>query len=198
MRPEAYLDTALELWGAGGETTICTLEGNCMAPLLQEGDRLTIRHGAERIHRGSIAVFRSSEGILVNRVLSCEGSGKPRRFTLKADRSSRFRRGVPVEDILGRVVGVRSARGFRDLEARPERWLGRYLALRSYVAGRAASPDSLRWRCVRWLITLRARLLPTRWSLSLLPHEVVSRATTALHATTSPEAGENKEIKEND
>jgi hypothetical protein len=198
MRPEAYLDTALELWGADGETTVCTLEGNCMAPLLQEGDRLTIRHGAGGIHRGSIAVFRSSEGILVNRVLSSEGSGEARRFTLKADRSSRFRRGVPEEDILGRVIGVRNAKGFRDLEARLERWLGLYLALRSYVVGRAARPDSLRWRCVRWLITLRARLLPTRWSLSLLPQEVVSRATTTLHPATFPKGDEDKEVEQNE
>jgi len=60
--PARYIEPVLALWSAHRERTVCTVVGNCMAPLIRQGDRVVIEHGRRSVRCGDVIVCRSAEG----------------------------------------------------------------------------------------------------------------------------------------
>ena len=175
MIADAHLNGALALWHENAESTVCTLEGNCMAPLLNDGDSILIRHGGYRLRVGDVVVAGAPGEFRVRRVLGIRGRGAARKFLLKSDQEASFWPDVPPHRILGKVVEVRGPQGSLRLDSFGCRVLNRALALRSHVSGRRVTADTLFWKGVNILFAARERLVPTRRSISLLPLRALCR-----------------------
>jgi hypothetical protein len=172
MIPEAHLQSALSLLGRSGEVIRCPIAGDCMAPLLQEGDVLLIQCGNDDIGAGDVVVYGSPGDWWVHRVAGVSSQGGD-HFVLQGDQHSYAHVPVPRESILGRVIEVRGANGRMRLTSGLWRGVNRLLWLRSYVSVRRYRPDSPLWKAVAIVYLLRARFLPRGWSISLLPFRVL-------------------------
>jgi hypothetical protein len=169
MIADAHLNGILTLWHENAESTVCTLEGNCMAPLLNDGDSILVRHGGCKLRVGDVVVVGAPGEFRVRRVLGIRGRRAARKFLLKSDQEARFWPDVPPHRILGKVMEVRGPQGCLRLDSFGCRVLNRTLALRSYVSGRRFTDDTLFWKGVNILFAARERLVPTKRSISLLP-----------------------------
>jgi len=123
-----YLKPVLDLWSERDEETTCTVDGNCMAPLIREGDRVLIRHGRRRLRPGDIIVCRTDEGFRVQRVIRVRGRGGGRSILVKGDQTHACLPPVPVEDVIGTVVEVHGEAGSLRLDRAMPRALNRLMA----------------------------------------------------------------------
>ena len=146
-----------------------------MAPALNEGDDLVVRHGTDGIRTGDVVVFHVPGRFFVHRVLRVNRRDGDVRYLVKADQRREFHGSISGDDILGKVVEVRAACGRVRLDSIPWRIVNRLLALRSYVCGRRFLADSPFWRMVDVVYALRSRLVPTSQSITLLPLKVIRR-----------------------
>ncbi len=173
MIPEAHIRGLLDLQAEAGELSEFALEGNCMAPLLREGDRLRIRHGAAGLGRSDVAVFWSDGRLRISRVLQTSGDGSSRRLLAQSDSMAASPVLVEGRDIVGKAIAVRKGKAWLDLEAPIWRAVGRCLWLRAHVNVRRQSGRGL-WRAADMLFRCRG-LLPARRSLLLMPVSALVR-----------------------
>jgi hypothetical protein len=190
---EAQLDALLKLWGETRETSVSSLTGNCMSPVLHEGDRLVLRHGDGDLHPGDVVVVRSSGGYLVQRVIRIDGREDDGGLTVAGDRLDEFHPSIPRRDVVGKVVGVRIPGGVARLDTRAWRWMGRLLALRAYCTLRSGEAGTPWWRTVAALRAIRSRVLPLRFSITLLPMQAVCRFHRAWNRRPARGGGAVKE-----
>ena len=175
MIPESHKLAALEFWRRGRVRTPLVLEGDCMAPMLNDGDEIVIAHGDDRPRFGDVVAFRRDGRILVQRAIgSCVAQGRT-VYEVKPDAHGLCALRVAPEDLVGRVVEVRSAGGRWDLESAPWRLANLVMGCRSLVAVRRRSGASPLWRTVSWLFRLRKRLVPWADPLGLLPLRLIRR-----------------------
>jgi len=174
MIPEAHIRGLLGLRAEAGVLSEFTLEGNCMAPLLTEGDRLRIRHGTADLRVGDIAVLWSEGRLIVNRVIEVKESGDQRSLRVSSDSGARGPAFAQANDVVGKVVAVRRRDRWLDLEAPLWRLAGKCLWLRAHVNERRRQRKSALWRAVDVAFRCRGRL-PFQPSLLLLPLRVLLR-----------------------
>jgi hypothetical protein len=91
---------------------------------------------------------------------------------------------IPRDDLVGKIVEVRSTNGHWDLQSALWRCANVLMGCRSYVAVRHCERRSLLWRPVSWLIALRTRLLPWESSFSLLPLKLIRCVATSRRRCT--------------
>jgi phage repressor protein C with HTH and peptisase S24 domain len=83
------------------------LRGDSMTPSVRDGDLLTVAPlGDGRIQRGDVVLARIGGRLVAHRVVLVDGANAQ----LRGDASPRVD-AVPVDALLGRVVGVRRRRG---------------------------------------------------------------------------------------
>jgi hypothetical protein len=174
MIPEAHIRGLLGLQAEAGELTEFMLDGNCMAPLLREGDRLRIRHGAADLRVGDIVVLWSEARLVVNRVIEVNERGDERCLRVSSDSGARGPAFAHAGDIVGKVVAVRRRDRWLDLEAPLWRLAGKCLWLRAQVNVQRRQRKSAFWRAVDIGFRWRGRL-PFKRSLLLLPLSVLLR-----------------------
>jgi len=166
MIPETHFQGVLDIWQERCEVSVCPIEGNCMSPVIREGDTLVIKHGPQDIHVGDVVVFGSPGSFLVHRVLKISGGEGNETFILKADRNPTFHQPVSRDEILGRVVEVRGSNGRMCLNSPFWRSLNYMLSIRSYISARRIGAGSVFWRTVNYLFVLWSRIIPDRYSVS--------------------------------
>jgi len=181
MIPSAHFWAACELWTQASERTVCTLEGNCMAPVLYGGDSIVIQHGSGDIGVGDVVVFGEPGAFLIHRVLRVYRRDGRDQFLVKADQRPLFHAPIARDRILGKVVEVRGSNGHLQLDSPLWRVMNRILSARSYVSGRRHEADTPFWRAVNVLFALRSKLLPEGLSLSLIPCRFICCAHRILH-----------------
>jgi len=176
--PEPHKLAALEFWHRGRVRTPLVLEGDCMSPMLNDGDEIVIAHGDDRPRFGDIVAFRRDGRVLVQRAIgTCAAEGRT-VYEVKPDAQGLRAARVAQEAIVGRVVEVRHADGRWDLGSAPWRLVNFIMACRSYVGVRRRAGGSPVWQAVSWLFSLRARLRPWAAPLGLIPFRVVRRAAS--------------------
>lgn len=173
MVPETYVKTVLDIWSECREKTSHTVEGNCMSPLIREGDSIVIEHGRRDITAGDIVVARILSRYNVQRVLRREVKDGSETYLLKGDQSALFYESVSRGDIVGKVVEVSGSNGRLTLDSLFWKGAGSVLLMRSVISVRRMKADSLLWKCVNGLFAIRAALFPGRRSLSLFPFRCI-------------------------
>ena len=173
MVPETYVKAVLDIWSECREKTSHTVEGNCMSPLIREGDSIVIEHGRQDIKVGDVVVARISSRYNVQRVLRREVKDGSETYLLKGDQSALFHESVSRSDIVGKVVEVSGSNGQLSLDSLFWKGAGSILLMRSVISVRRVKADSLLWKGVNGLYTIRAALFPGKHSLSLFPFRCI-------------------------
>jgi hypothetical protein len=169
MIPSAHLQAGLHVLGLRGETALYAISGNCMAPILREGDSLLIKYGNENIRVGDVVVFGSPGDLCVHRVV-CAGSREDLdTFIVKGDLYTNVGPPISRDEILGKVIEVHGSNGHIRFESAFGRSVNHLLWLRSYVSVRRLQADTVLWKATNVIFLLRARFFPRQCSISLLP-----------------------------
>ena len=188
MMPETHLRAALSMLGEEGQEIECTLEGDCMAPLLREGDRMVIRPGLEGLRRGDVVVFWWDGRLRVNRVMAVNGRGAETELTACSDNTFPQPRLVRSANLVGKVMAVGRADRKLDLECWFWRLAARCLWCRAQVNVRRRRRATVLWRCMDFVVRCR-EALPVRGSLVLLPLRVALKVAGRKRADTAPKKG---------
>lgn len=123
-----------------GVPALLTVQGGCMRPLLESGDRALVRP-VSRPRAGDVVLARDGDGTLVcHRVLRRDAGG----VLLAGDRSPAPEL-LPPSAVLGRVDEVRAGGRSYRLDRLAERWLGRLAAALHLLAWRAHPRPAGRW-----------------------------------------------------
>ena len=165
MIPETHLQGVLDLWEQTGEISVCPIEGNCMSPMIREGDTLVIRHGPQGIRVGDVVVFGSPGAFYVNRVLRVEGGDGSETFLVKSDQNLTYNKPIPEAEILGKVIEIRGSNGHLYLDSIFWRNLNYLLSIRSDFAARRNSAETVFWKTVNSLYTLKSKIAPKQFSI---------------------------------
>jgi hypothetical protein len=167
MIPNNHLQAVFDIWSQRGEETACRIAGDCMAPMIREGDSLTIEHGIRDFQVGDVVVFGDPGNISVNRVVHIEYKNGKRVFLVKGDQSWAFHPPIPGDRILGKVIEVSGSNGRLRLNSTFWRVHNYLLSIRSYISGKHLTADSLFWEGAHALFVLRSKILPQRFSIHL-------------------------------
>lgn len=157
---DTYLQPVLELWGEGQEQSRCTITGDCMAPLIQDGDVLVIRHGNSDIHTGDVAVYGEPGNFYVHRVIKMYINNGERTYTLKPDNHYTVRQNIQVGRIIGKVVEVSGSCGHLYFDSWFWRCVNPLLGFTFYSYWRSACRDTFYWRSANNIIRLWRKLKP--------------------------------------
>lgn len=173
MIPNSYLKAVLDIWSERGEETICEIAGNCMAPMIREGDSLNIQHGIQNIHVGDVIVFGTPGNIVVNRVVHIVHKNGGRFFLVKGDGGSGLHPPLSENQILGKVVEVSGSNGHLRLNSAFWKAMNRLLSIRSYISTRELMADSPFWKAAHYLFVVRSKFLPQWFSIQLLLWRII-------------------------
>ncbi len=94
----------LKSWREIEKKSLIGFRGNCMEPVLQDGDVLIVNHDLSDVKAGDIVVFKATQGLMAHRLIELNSVNEQLIFYTKADRS---RQVIPMPEdyILGRVIG---------------------------------------------------------------------------------------------
>jgi signal peptidase I len=169
MIPDSYVRTIRHIWAEGHEETMHSVAGNCMAPIIREGDKITVEHGVDDISPGDVVVARISRTFIVHRVVLREAGDSGECFLLKGDQSSILHESISKNEIVGRVTEVSGSNGHFYLNSLFWKMLNYILSIRSSISVKSIKAGSPFWKAVNFLITCRSRIFNGRCSLSLIP-----------------------------
>ena len=173
MLSEQYLKTVLDIWRERGEQSICSISGNCMFPIIKDGDTLVIEYGNENLRVGDVVVFGSPDEIYVHRVVRIYHRDGKEIFLLKADQHLAFHQPVTRDQILGKVIEARNTNKHLYLDSIFWKCMNYILSLRSYTAGRCSEGNSDFWKGMSSIFALRTKLLPKSCSTVLILRKVI-------------------------
>lgn len=174
MIPETYLKTVFTIWRERGEESVCSITGNCMSPLIREGDSLVIKHGNHDVRVGDVVVYGTPGKFYTHRVVRIRYTEGREFFLLKGDRSPTFDQPVSRDQILGKVIEVRRTDGNLYFNSVFWKYVNYLLSVRSYVSLRRFNVDSPFWRGINLLFVLKSRILPMRCSPDRILWKVIS------------------------
>jgi hypothetical protein len=173
MFPDAYVKTILSIWSERCDKTSHTVEGNCMAPMIREGDCIFVAHGRQSINVGDVVVAGISGSYKIERVIRKEAKNGRDTFLLKGDQSSYVHESVFRSHIIGKVVEVSGSNGHLYLDSFFWKSLNYLLFIRSIILVHRMKADTPLWKVINTLFTLRAAVFPGNYSLSLIPFRCI-------------------------
>ena len=163
------LDAAASLWKKERRELTARFSGTSMQPVIPPGTEVRVRCGAE-VREGDVAVCQEGNRILVHRVIAVSrGSGW---ILTRGDATAVPDLPVRTSSVLGRVIGLVTAQGERDLPEPPDT-LARRLALRACSSLLGTAPPAGRflvrslWFLRKWLLVvppIAARRIRDRFS----------------------------------
>lgn len=162
MIPEARLQGIFDIWEEQGEKSVCPIEGNCMSPMIWEGNILVIEHGAQDIRIGDIVVFGSPGEFFVHRVVHIDSNDEKETFLLKADQNETFHEPVSREEILGKVIEVRGSNGQFRLNSFFWSNVNYILSIRSYISARRLEADTVLWKAANYFYIIKSKIIPDK------------------------------------
>ena len=138
----AGLTSLLDAWAAQGKVSRLRVQGGSMAPLLQPGHTVVVRHGATDIRPGDLVVRLAAPDdaigrqiLLVHRVVRMGRDQAGCWFITKGDRWPRFDPIARPTDLVGKVVAIETGENMIELNRWPWLVLGRLLAVCSLAEG---------------------------------------------------------------
>ena len=164
---DAYLQPVLDMWSEEQEQTICPIAGNCMAPLIREGDLLVIKHGNQDIHAGDVAVYGEPGEFYVHRVITIQKRKGHNYYVFKPDSYSYLRQNISAEQIMGKVIAVQGANGNFNFNSLFWKCVNRCLATVIYSSWRSSARDTLFWKALNNCFLIWHRITPSRYSVNL-------------------------------
>ena len=173
---DTHLQTVLDIWGDKAEQSICSISGNCMAPLIREGDLLVIKHGNQDIHIGDVVVYGEPGNFYVHRLIHVQPNNGTTFYFFKPDHRSSVKRNISADKIMGKVIEVRGANRKLDFNSLFWKYANPFLATVLYVHWRSYSRDTLYWKYINTLFLIVHRMKPKRYSISLNVLKVICLA----------------------
>lgn len=147
-RPSAaQLKAVLDIWSAEGEQTRLPVEGICMMPLIREGDRVHVVHGARAPRFGDIVLFRQEEALRVQRVVRLDRGSD--QCDLKGDSAPTVGSTLRSSDLLGVVVAIERAGNVVRLDRGPWRVVNAVVAWSSYRESQLMQGQGFACRALR-------------------------------------------------
>src|SRR5215472_3280619 len=147
------LDAAASLWKKEGRILTACFSGISMEPTIAPGDTVRI-HCGEPVRVGDVAVCQEGTRVLVHRVIAAS----PERgwILTRGDATAVPDLPIPTSSVLGRVAGLVTRDGDRDLPEAPDS-PARRLALRTCAFWLRSAPPAGRllvrglWFLRKWL-----------------------------------------------
>lgn len=164
---DCYLQPVLDMWGERREETICPISGNCMTPLIKEGDLLVIKHGNQDIHTGDVAVYGKPGEFYVHRVIKIQRKNGNNYFVFKPDRYGYVKHGINDEQVIGKVIEVRGANGNLNFNSFFWKCVNPFIATVIYINWRSYARDIFFWKTINNFFLVWNRIKPSRYSASL-------------------------------
>ncbi|MEW6585574.1 MAG: S24/S26 family peptidase [Nitrospirota bacterium] len=161
---DTHLQAVLDIWNLRNERITCSVQGNCMSPVIKEKDTIVIESGDQDIGVGDVVVFGSPGRFFVKRVVQIYKKGSTIFFLTKGDKNYTFCDPVAKEHVVGKVIEVQSSSGRFIFTSGFWKYLNYILAIRSYVHGQRRRSNTLGWRAINTFFSLRSRLLPRNFS----------------------------------
>ena len=183
MSLDHYFETVLELWSEKRARTQSVISGDSMAPSIRDGDTVVIEHGDGRPRIGDVVVVRREGAIVVHRLIHRDVQGGHERFLTRGDRCRGIDPPVRRDQIVGKVVEVRSEERLLRLDSRWWRGSSFLLARLFYLSGRRhVDEGDLGW-AARLLFAIRRRALPARISAMELLTGALSKTQRSVSAS---------------
>jgi hypothetical protein len=174
--PDDHLQAVLDIWSQKRVRTHYPISGNCMSPMIKDGDTLTIEHGMQDIHIGDVVAYGLPRRPAIHRVIKIVNKDGEKLFLLKPDRSHTPNPLISGEEILGRVIEIHGFNGRLSLTSFWGRWMNYFLAIRSYVAWKRSSADCMLWKGVNKLVGIRSKYFLPGYSMDIILWEGIRRA----------------------
>jgi hypothetical protein len=165
MIPDAYIETVFRLWEESGEECVRPIAGNCMSPVIREGDLLTIRFGSQDIRFGDIIVYSVTNRLLVHRVLRRIPRDDEDAFHVMSHAGPRIMHRVSRVQILGKVTIVSGSNGRLSLQSPYWRTVNCLFAARSYIQGKCEEKVGWFWNGIGLVLRFKAKIFPGPGSL---------------------------------
>jgi len=169
LRREQVL-AAVDLMGRDGREGQVRVAGESMLPTLRPGQLLRVDFAPGPAARGDLLVFRQGDLILVHRVLGSARplEGRPRLRT-RGDGAPVLDPAVDLDRVLGRVLALEDADGWRSVRGGPARVYARWVAWHDlFWAGMRELSVRFDGRLERYGIPLRFRPWTTAVDRGLL------------------------------
>lgn len=126
---DTLLEATLNIWSQARRQHLIPITGRSMLPLIQEGDRVLVKHGCADVRRGDVIVFRHEGRLIAHRVLRLDRSPSEAIFITKGDHAVRCDPPVRAAKILGRVLTVQRDSRQMSLDTSLWRQAGRLIAV---------------------------------------------------------------------
>ena len=160
MSLDHYRDAVLELWAEKCARTESAITGNSMAPLIRHGDTVVIEHGDVPLRIGDVVVAKRRGAIVAHRLVHSEMEEGRERFLTRGDACGVIDPPVRRDQIIGKVVEVRSSEGRVRLDSRWWRGVNLLIARLYYLSARSdANENSFGWG-THLLFAIRRCVLP--------------------------------------
>lgn len=160
MSLDPYFDTVLELWAEKRARTESAITGNSMAPLIRHGDTVVIQHGDVPLRIGDVVVAKRQGAIVVHRLVHSEMEEGRERFLTRGDACRDIDPPVRRDQIIGKVVEIRSSEGRVRLDSGWWRGANLLIARLYYRSGRwRANENGFGWG-THLLFAIRRCALP--------------------------------------
>jgi peptidase S24-like protein len=165
--PGAYVETLLDFFSENREKVHYRLSGNCMAPILKNGDSLLIEHGNNDIRLGDIVIYHTPEKDYARRIVKIEDYERG-LYTLKSDRDVIVKLSVPKEKIVGKVLELHGKDRHFRFDTYFWKGMNSIIASYSYAFWKSSCSDTAFWKGIRHLFYLKRRLFPFGFRFSHL------------------------------
>jgi len=181
MNLNHYRDAVLELWAEKCARTESAITGNSMAPLIRHGDMVVIEHGDVPLRIGDVVVVKRQGTIVAHRLVHSEMEEGRERFLTRGDACGGIDPPVGRDQIIGKVVEVRSSEGRVGLDSRSWRGVNRLIARLYYLSERSdANGNGFGWG-THLLFAIRRRALPAGVSAN----DLLARAHSKMQRSLS-------------
>jgi hypothetical protein len=164
---DSYLQPVLDIWSEKEEQTICPISGNCMAPLIREGDLLVIKHGNQDMHTGDVAVYGEPGEFYVHRVINIQRRNGKNYYVFKPDKYGYVKQDINADKVIGKVIEVRGANGNFNFNSLFWKCVNPFLATVIYSNWRSYTRDTLFWKTINYFFLIWHKIKPSSYSFSL-------------------------------
>jgi len=168
MISDTLLEAVIDIWSERQERTFCTISGNCMLPMIKEGDSIVIEQGNKEIKIGDIVTFGMLRNPTIHRIIKIEKRDGTTFYLLKPDRYYNIHPFIPEDQILGKVIEIHGSNGCLHLNSFFWRWINYGLAIRSYMSWKCYSSNSPLWKEINSLVTLRSKIFLRKLSIDII------------------------------
>jgi signal peptidase I len=162
----SYLQPVLDIWSEKQEQTVCPISGNCMAPLIREGDILVIEHGNQMIKTGDVAVYREQGVLYVHRVIRIHRRNGNIYYFFKPDQNFNINQNISADNIIGKVIETRGANGRVNFNSLFWKCANPALATIFYSVWRSRNRSTPYWKLINRLLLTWQRFKPASFTTS--------------------------------